>query len=194
MIDSSPIVQGLGKEGHAGNLPGEFRTPCPGRSTQMSSPRRWTGDEPESSDELYLISMCDLAWNLVVVFMVASVSLVADATGKLRSLDLQMGRATSGDVAEADSAISTVTISADGGIAIDGRVLGAALEVDEELRARLKELCSRVQAVRSSKSGESYVWIVPDRGASWEVISKIHGIVSQETDGVRLISQEEGHK
>lgn len=148
--------------------------------------RRFT-EEPESSEDVFLISVSDLAWNLVVVFIAVCASMIADATARLRELDLQMGTANSGSTSpESEPPAATVTISADGHVAVDGKILGKVTEVDEMLLEKLR--------ASGSQDSKSRVWVIPDRGASWEHVSLVHGLVSHLTDDFVVIAQEEDQK
>lgn len=141
--------------------------------------------EQEGSEDVFLISMSDLAWNLVVVFIVVSASAVADVTARLRGLDLQLGSTVPGSVgSETEPPTATVSISADGRVALDGEVLGPVTEVSGLLKDKLRESLSR-------DSDKCSVWVVPDRGASWDCVTKVHGVVSGLSDNFLVIAQEE---
>jgi biopolymer transport protein ExbD len=145
-------------------------------------------EEPESSEDVFLIAVSDLAWNLVVVFIAVCASMIADATARLRELDLQMGKTSTGTTStSSEPPTATVTISANGDVAVDGRILGKVTEIDEMLVEKLRDSGSQ-------NSGKCKVWVIPDRGASWEHVSKVHDVVSQSTDDFVVIAQEENQK
>ena len=142
----------------------------------------------ESSEDVFLISLSDLAWNLVVVFIAICASMMADTTARLRELDLQMGETRAGtNSSDPESPIATVTVSVNGDVAIDGTFLGDATMVKESLLVKLR-------ASASQDAKRNKVWVVPDRGASWGQVSLVHGLVSDLTDNVIVITREENQE
>ncbi len=129
------------------------------------------------------IAMGDGAWNIMFAILAASISLVPATLSTVHDLGLELAHASPTVEAATPQETIRVTIDAEGIVRLNQAELGPAEDVAHRLPRDL-------QGMIQDQVGKSYrVWIIPDKGASWQCVVDAYDAVGQVTSNFSVIAE-----
>jgi len=127
--------------------------------------------EEELADPFGVIAG-DLGWNNFLAFFIIALTLVA---GTMKALDVRLAE-TGQEGGSEPSPAATVSIDADGNLAIDGERLASTVVLRQRLTARVRA------TPQNPDGGCQKVMVVPDRETPWQSIVTVRDVVVEATN------------
>lgn len=144
--------------------------------------------QSEPPADAFSICMGDVAWNLMLIVLLASAFLVKPSETTVQDPDLRMAKTSHSAPVDEDQPAIIVAITSDGTVKMDDMVVGNVNEASTKLPPALRRLKS------NTPSGPPlYVRIIPDKGTDYEFVVAIHDAVSEVIKADRIALMAEGN-